>query len=251
MRKATVLLSAMVMTVLLLSGMAMAQDSTAQPVDPPQQVAQLRQQFEGLTPQQIEAEGYVAEGPCVPSPTGTGAMGIHALNQELLQAQFPNGEMDPENPPVLLLDENSNVIGLEWEAADVGQGPMKMFGQTIEIQPGHPGVEEPHYMLHIYFKADGKVLFGTNPQTAFDPEGVCLEASATATASGTASATPSATASATASATSTATASPTATATPAALTATGGMALTTGLAVGALALLVAGGLIAATLVRRS
>jgi hypothetical protein len=245
MRKATVLLSAMVMTMLLLSGMAMAQDSTAQPVDPPQQVAQLRQQFEGLTPQQIEVEGYVAEGPCVPSPTGTGAMGIHALNQELLQAQFPNGEMDPENPPVLLLDENSNVIGLEWEAADVGQGPMKMFGQTIEIQPGHPGVEEPHYMLHIYFKADGKVLFGTNPQTAFDPEGVCPEASATATASGTASATPSATASAT----STATASPTAT--PTALTATGGMALTTGLAVGALALLVAGGLIAATLVRRS
>jgi hypothetical protein len=247
MRKATVLLSAMAMTVLLLSGMAMAQDSTAQPVDPPQQVAQLRQQFEGLTPQQIEAEGYVAEGPCVPSPTGTGAMGIHALNQELLQAQFPNGEMDPENPPVLLLDENSNVIGLEWEAADLGQGPMKMFGQTIEIQPGHPGVEEPHYMLHIYFKADGKVLFGTNPQTAFDPEGVCPEASATATASGTASATPSATASAT----STATASPTATATPTALTATGGMVLTTGLAVGALALLVAGGLIAATLVRRS
>ena len=36
-----------------------------------------------------------------------------------------------------------------------------------------------------------------------------------------------------------------------ALTATGGMALTTGLAVGALALLVAGGLIGATLVRRS
>jgi hypothetical protein len=247
MRKTTLLLSAMVMSVLLLPGMAMAQDSTAQPVDPPQQVAQLREQFEGLTPQQIEAEGYVAEGPCVPSPTGAGAMGTHAINRTLYEAQFPNGEMDPANPSVLLLDENSNVIGLEWEAADVGQGPMKMFGQTIELQPGHPGVEEPHYMLHIYFKADGKVLFGTNPQTAFDPEGVCPEASATATASGTASATPSATASAT----STATASPTATATPTALTATGGMALTTGMAVGALALLVVGGLIAATLVRRS
>ncbi len=247
MRKTTLLLSAMVMSVLLLPGMAMAQDSTAQPVDPPQQVAQLRQQFEGLTPQQIEAEGYVAEGPCVPSPTGTGAMGIHALNQELLQAQFPNGEMDPENPSVLLLDENSNVIGLEWEAADVGQGPMKMFGQTIEIQPGHPGVEEPHYMLHIYFKPDGKVLFGTDAQSAFDPEGACPEMSASATASGTASATPSASATAT----SAATASPTASATPTALTATGGMALTTGLAVGALALLVAGGLMAAALVRRS
>ena len=247
MRKATLLLSAMVMTVLLLSGMAIAQGSTAQPVDPPQQVAQLRQQFEGLTPQQIEAEGYVAEGPCVPSPTGAGAMGTHAINRTLYEAQFPNGEMDPANPSVLLLDENSNVIGLEWEAADVGQGPMKMFGQTIELQPGHPGAEEPHYMLHIYFKPDGKVLFGTNPQTAFDPEGVCPEASATATASGTASATPSATASAT----STATASPTASATPTALTATGGMAPTTGMAAGAVALLVAGGLMAAALVRRS
>jgi hypothetical protein len=30
-------------------------------------------------------------------------------------------------------------------------------------------------MLHIYFKPDGKVLFGTDPQTAFDPEGVCPE----------------------------------------------------------------------------
>jgi hypothetical protein len=237
----------MVMTMLLLSGMAIAQGSTAQPVDPPQQVAQLRQQFEGLTPQQIEAEGYVAEGPCVPSPTGAGAMGIHAINRELYQAQFPNGEMDPANPSVLLLDENSNVIGLEWEADDVGQGPMKMFGQTIQIQPGHPGVEHPHYMLHIYFKPDGKVLFGTDPQTAFDPEGVCPEASASATASGTASATPSASATAT----STATASPTATATPTALTATGGMALTTVMAAGALALLVAGGLMAAVLVRRS
>src|ERR687894_207692 len=173
MRKTALLLSAMVMTVLLLPGMAIAQSSTAQPVDPPQQVAQLRQQYEGLTPQQIEAEGYVAEGPCVPSPTGTGAMGIHALNQELLQAQFPNGEMDPENPPVLLLGENDQVIGLEWEAKDVGQGPMKMFGQTIELQSGHPGVPDPHYMLHIYFRPDGKVLFGTNDQTAFDPERSC------------------------------------------------------------------------------
>jgi hypothetical protein len=90
--------------------------------------------------------------------------------------------MDPTNPPVLLLDENSNVMGLEWEAADVGQGPMKLFGQTIELQPGHPGVEVPHYMLHIYFKPDGKVLFGTDAHTAFDPEGVCPEMSASASA---------------------------------------------------------------------
>ena len=121
-------------------------------------------------------------------------MGIHALNPELLQAQVPKGTMDPANPPALLLDENEEVMGVEWEAADVGQGPMEMFGQTIEIQPGHPGVEESHYMVHIYFKPDGKVLFGTDPQTAFDPEGVCPEASATASSTATASASSSASA---------------------------------------------------------
>ena len=247
MRKTTLLLSMLALTVLLVPGMAMAQGSTAEPVDPPEQVAQLRQQYEGLSPQQIEAQGYVPEGPCVPSPSGTGAMGIHALNHELLEAQFPNGTMDPANPPVLLLDENSQVIGLEWEAADVGQGPMKMFGLTIEIQPGHPGVEEPHYMLHIYFKPDGKVLFGTNPQTAFDPEGVCPMMPATATAS----ATPSASATATSTATATASPTATATATPTALTDTGGMSLMSVLAAGALALLVAGGLVAGGLVKRS
>ena len=157
----------------LLPGMSVAQTSTARPVDPPQQVAQLRQQYEGLTPQQIEAKGFVAEGPCVPSPSGAGAMGVHAMNRQLYQAQFPKGEMDPNNPPVLLLDGNNQVIGVEWEAKDVGQGPMKMFGQTIKLQPGHPGVPEPHYMLHIYFKPHGKVLFGTNAKTEFDPNRSC------------------------------------------------------------------------------
>jgi hypothetical protein len=115
----------------LLPGIALAQGDTAQPVDPPQQVAQLRQQFEGLTPQQVEAKGFIAEGPCVPSPHGAGAMGIHAINRQLYQEQFPKGEMDPNNPPVLLLGPSDEVIGVEWEAKDVGQGPMKMFGQTI------------------------------------------------------------------------------------------------------------------------
>jgi hypothetical protein len=168
-------------------------------------------------------------------------MGIHAINRELYQAQFPNGEMDPENPPVLLLGENDEVIGLEWEARDVGQGPMKLFGQTIELQSGHPGVPEPHYMLHIYFRADGKVLFGTNDQTAFDPEGVCPEMSASA----------SSTASASASASSTATSSASATTSASALVDTGGMPPMPVWGTGALVLLLAGGLMAATLVRRS
>jgi hypothetical protein len=168
-------------------------------------------------------------------------MGIHAVNREYYGAQFPNGEMDPAQPPLLLLDENSKVIGLEWEAKDVGQGPMKLFGQTIELQPGHPGVEEPHYMLHIYFKPDGKVLFGTDAQTAFDPEGVCPEMSASATASS----------SATASASASATATPTATATSSAsaLVDTGGAFSLTLLA--PLALLVVGtGVVAFRVMRR-
>jgi len=188
-----VTVASLTVAMLALAGIAWAQDAS-RPVDPPPQVDQLRQQFEGLTAEQIAAEGYMPEGPCVASPSGVGAMGIHALNPELLEAQFPKGTMDPANPPALLLDENEEVMGVEWEAADVGQGPMEMFGQTIEIQPAHPGVEESHYMLHIYFKPDGKVLFGTDPQTAFDPEGVCPEASATASSTATASASSSASA---------------------------------------------------------
>jgi hypothetical protein len=169
-------------------------------------------------------------------------MGIHAINFELLKAQFPEGTMDPANPPALLLDENEEVMGVEWEAADVGQGPMEMFGQTIELQPGHPGVEEPHYMLHIYFKPGGKVLFGTNDQTAFDPEGVCPEMSASASSSATASATASAPASATASASSSASA----------LAETGGaFSLTPLAALAPLALLVSAGVLAFRIIRRS
>ena len=232
--------AALVMAAMLaLGGMAWAQ-STSQPVDPPPQVDQLRQQFEGLTAEQVEAQGYVPEGPCVPSPTGVGAMGTHAINPQLLEAQFPKGTMDPANPPVLLLDENEEVMGLEWEAADVGQGPMEMFGQTIEIQPGHPGAEEPHYMLHIYFKPGGKVLFGTNDQTAFDPEGACPEASASAMSSATATAT--ATTSASASASSSAST----------LAETGGaFSLTSLAALASMVLLVGTGLLALSVIRRS
>ena len=161
----------------LLPGAAMAQTGASGPVDPPPEFAQLRQQYEGLTPEQVEAAGYVPEGACVSKsmvdPEGVGAMGTHAINPALLEAQFPNGTMDPTAPPVLLLGQSGEVIGLEWEAADVGQGPMQMFGQTIQLQSGHPGVEEPHYMLHGYFKPGGQVLWGVDDQTAFDPDLTC------------------------------------------------------------------------------
>ena len=105
---------------LALAGAASAQ-STPQPVDPPPRSPSCASSSRG-SPQnrQRQREGYAAEGPCVPSPSGVGAMGTHALNPELLGAQFPEGTMDPENPPVLLLNENDEVMGVEWEAADVG-----------------------------------------------------------------------------------------------------------------------------------
>ena len=171
--KRIVLVLAVAAVLALLPGTAVAQSSTAQPVEPSPQVAQLRQQYEGLTPEQIKAQGYVPEGPCVPHPMGAGAMGIHAINQEYFEAQFPKGQMDPARPSVILLDENNKVLGIEWEAKDVGQGPMELLGQTIQIQPGHPGAEDPHYMLHIYFMPEGKVLYGTDPQSAFNPELSC------------------------------------------------------------------------------
>ncbi len=173
LRRGTVLFVAAGITLMLLTGAAMAQTAASGPVDPPPEFAQLRQQFEGLTPEQIEAAGYVPTMGCIPNPAGAGAMGTHAINGEQLTAQFPNGTMDPTTPPVLLLGQGGEVIGLEWEAADVGQGPMQLFGQTIQIQPGHPGAEEPHYMLHGYFEPDGQVRWGYDPQTAFHPELSC------------------------------------------------------------------------------
>ncbi len=87
-------------------------------------------------------------------------------------------------------------------------------------------------MLHIYFKPDGKVLFGTDPQTAFDPEGVCPEASATASATATATASASSSASA--------------------LAATGGaFSLTSLAALASMILLVGTGVLAFGVIRRS
>ena len=163
----------------LLAGAAFAQTAASGPVDPPPEFAQLRQQYEGLTPEEVAAAGYVPEGGCISNPEGAGAMGTHAINPALLEAQLPNGTMDPTAPPVLLLGNNGEVIGVEWEAADVGQGPMQMFGQTIQIQPGHPGAEEPHYMLHGWFEPNGQVRWGYDTQTEWNPALSCPEMPAT------------------------------------------------------------------------
>jgi hypothetical protein len=141
-----------------------------EPVDQPPEFAALRERFEGMTRADWEAAGYqvIPPGDCVASPAG--GMGVHAINPQLHEAQFQPAQLDPENPPLLLLDATmTRVIGLEWEEADVGQAAPTAFGQTVPLLPGHPGIPDPHYMLHAYFRPNGQVLFAE-----FDPLVTCL-----------------------------------------------------------------------------
>ncbi|MDQ3553074.1 MAG: hypothetical protein M3395_01490 [Chloroflexota bacterium] len=142
------------------------------PIPAPEGFVELRERFEGKSGEQIAAMGYIAEPPVCISDPGLGGMGVHALNFALFSDQFQSGVLDEQNPPIVLLDATlQQVIGLEWEAADVGQGAPEVFGQPAILLPGHPGppgTEVPHYMLHAYFRADGQVLFAP-----FDPEVIC------------------------------------------------------------------------------
>ncbi len=148
------------------------------PIPAPEGFAELRARFEGKSGDQIATMGYIAEPPICISEPGTGGMGVHALNIENFSAQFAAGVMDPENPPVVLLDASlERVIGLEWEAADVGKGAPEAFGQPALLLPGHPGppgTEDAHYMLHAYFRPDGEVLFAP-----LDPQVSCMPDTAT------------------------------------------------------------------------
>ncbi len=166
----TGLMLCLALTAILTPGAALADGPG--PIAAPEGFAELRARFEGKSGDEIAAMGYVAEPPICVSEPGMGGMGVHALNFENFRAQFAAGAMDAQKPPVVLLDASlERVVGLEWEAADVGQGAPKVFGQPAILLPGHPGppgTEVPHYMLHAYFRADGQVLFAP-----FDPEVTC------------------------------------------------------------------------------
>ncbi len=151
-----------------------AQD--AEPIDAPEGFAEVRERFESMSAADAEAAGYRPAPPvCIANPETGEGMGIHYLNQELWDAQFASGEMDPENPPIILFNgDSSQVVGVEWEVADLGQGEPELFGQTVTVLAGHPGLEEPHYMLHAYFRPDGQVLFAE-----WDPELSCPQVPAT------------------------------------------------------------------------
>lgn len=133
------------------------------------EMGQLRQQFAGMTEAQVIAAGYEVDAIFITAamvglPASTGAMGYHAINNALMGAQFPTGSMDPKKPPILLLNADKKVVGIEWEAANLGQTPPTVHGQTANLGPAHPGAEQPHFMLHAYFRPNGQVLYGD-----FDP----------------------------------------------------------------------------------
>ncbi len=188
MKSITSFISTLILT-LTLTASALASgpppgDGT-EPIREPEGVAQLRAQYEGKSLDEVRAMGYVFNTKeCVSNPVGPGAMGIHIINPQFYDAQFPKGTMDPKNPVAVLLDaDQQKVIGLEWEAKDIGQGEMEMFGVPIKLQQGHPGIPYPHYMLHIYFKPEGKVLMlGADPN--FDPDLTCPTAMPDAGAGG-------------------------------------------------------------------
>ncbi len=142
-------------------------------VDEPEGITRLRAKYQGMTEKELVEAGFQVDQVCVSAAmvglsADLGDMGHHATNPELMGRQFPAGEMDPENPPIVLLGPDKRVVGVEWEAAKVGQDAPELFGQTVNLGPGHPHAEQPHYMLHAFFRPNGKVLFGD-----FDPQINC------------------------------------------------------------------------------
>lgn len=140
-------------------------------VNEPPGIAQLRAQYAAMTEAQLVAAGFQIDatyitGAMVGLPATAGAMGYHAINPTLMNAQFSHGTMDPDHPPVILLGPDKRVIGVEWETANKGV-PPQIYDQIVNLGPPHPGVDQPHFMLHAYFQPNGKVLFGDfNPSLA-------------------------------------------------------------------------------------
>src|SRR5919199_5131756 len=76
----------------------------------------VRARYEGLSQEQVEQMGYHSEPFCTDSnevgEPGLGAMGFHAINHDLFE------NMQPDQPPIMLLDGNGTVIGIEYETED-------------------------------------------------------------------------------------------------------------------------------------
>ena len=132
-------------------------------VDEPAGFHALRARFEKMSIERLEKAGYQVAPVCIEGAMlgqpELGAMGQHAEHHTLYAQQFQSGKPNPHHPPVVLVAQG-RVVGVEWEFKNVGQERPVLWGQPVNLGPAHPGVEEPHYMLHAYFRPDGKILFG-------------------------------------------------------------------------------------------
>lgn len=147
----------------------------------PEILTDIRARYENMTEADVRAAGFAVEPACVSSvgaqlPPELGDMGYHALHERLWAQQFRSGELDPSNPPILLLNADKRVVGVEWESKATNPQPA-LFDQNAPLLPGHPGPEEvnvPHYALHIYFRPNDAVLV-----SVWDPQVRCAPAAQT------------------------------------------------------------------------
>lgn len=127
---------------------------------------QAKARFAGLTADRLPA-GYIPVSGCtnvseippparpqlgIPSTTPeTAAMGFHYARPDLF-----DDKVDPLRPENMLLldadgDGKPEVVGVEYEANANATSP-KVFGQPMVFLPGgHPGMNFPHYLLHVWF----------------------------------------------------------------------------------------------------
>ena len=123
-----------------------------QPVPQPPEYAAVRARFENMTPEQWRAAGYTAPG----SRCEEG-IGFRMINPALFEAGYLTGQVDPQNPPSLLLNgKRERVTGLHWIAGSNTQPPPMLFGRQMPID-NFAG--DPVYSFYSHFKPNGHVLF--------------------------------------------------------------------------------------------
>lgn len=108
---------------------------------------------------------FAAGGKAGETPYGTGAMGVHFLNLELI-----GKPLDPAKPTVLMYEPHGDglrLVGAEW-FVPVQAAPERptLFGRPLDgPMDGHPPimpVELKHYDLHVWF-------WRANPAGVFSP----------------------------------------------------------------------------------
>ena len=100
------------------------------------------------------AEGYTPFGGCFSDPAGTGAMGYHYVNNELVD----DPAIDPLRPELLVYAQQPSgelrLVAVEWitfVSAWHGAGnaaPPGLFGHEFHVNPTL--LAEPFYLLHAW-----------------------------------------------------------------------------------------------------